>query len=423
MPIYYTRYSGPTPANFPQNFTIIFKRKDITHGIVCWNNLEKQEKTRFLLFFLQKKLITSFLLKIVAFCKNYVILLLKIESLAFVLTQKSAVVPKPARQRFCFKQNLIIRRYIMSDQNEKKEQNINAELNVDSVQNGSEMVKQPPSKFAMLLKAATTPTPRITDIDWSKKKAPNKAAWENLDPKLKKDWAIWRDTKAQNTFATVAVLFEIISVIAIALAKDSGAGMIVLLVIADIAAITITIMFKKIIYRALRVLLVSLIPAVLASLASFMVFPVREGDNTSSICSILAILVVIGIVSFLEIKGKLGKKHPPFQKPKKAASSRSKGPGLMTWFNNTMNAWDDAGVTNRDLYQRQYNRKKTFMNYKARVEDGAVNLYDADTGSFQRYVCCNAVSAYVDGEFVVVTKEDGSRLRYDVYTGNYEGQA
>ena len=205
----------------------------------------------------------------------------------------------------------------MSDQNENIVQNADAKPNVNSAQSSTETVKQSPSKFAQLLKAATTPTPRITDIDWSKNKISNKNAWENLDSKLKKDWVIWHEAKVQNTFATLAVLLEIISVITIILTMDCGAGIIVLLLIASIVAITITIVFKKILYRALRVLLVSLIPVGLATLASFMLFPAQEGDNTGSICTTLATLAIIGIVSFLEIKGKLGKKHPSFPKPRK----------------------------------------------------------------------------------------------------------
>ena len=103
----------------------------------------------------------------------------------------------------------------MSDQNENIVQNADAKPNVNSAQISTETVKQSPSKFAQLFKAVTTPTPRITDIDWSKNKVSNKNAWENLDSKLKKDWVIWHEAKVQNTFATLAVLLEIISVITI----------------------------------------------------------------------------------------------------------------------------------------------------------------------------------------------------------------
>lgn len=50
----------------------------------------------------------------------------------------------------------------------------------------------------------------------------------------------------------------------------------------------------------------------------------------------------------------------------------------------------------------------------------SVELYDAQTGSYQRRVCSNAISATVQGNVVIVNKKDGYTEIYDADTGSYQ---
>ena len=226
----------------------------------------------------------------------------------------------------------------MSEENENVVQDNNASLEVGETPNEPAEVQKKPGKFALFFKSLTTPPKRLTDIDWSKKTPKNKGVWEGIPPELKADWVIWHEIRVQNIFATIAVLLEIAAVIALIYLNSFEAGMIALLVVAAIAVITFTIVFRKILYKALRVLIVGLVPAAIVVGAIYMIFPKEKQDSTIIAGEVLSALVIYGIVAFLEFKGKLSRKHPKFPTPKKP------GEGYGAWFKNTMKAWNDEGV-------------------------------------------------------------------------------
>lgn len=217
-------------------------------------------------------------------------------------------------------------------------QNNDASPEVGETPNEPAAVQKKPGKFALFLKSLITPPKRLTDIDWSKKTPKNKGAWEGIPPELKADWVIWHEIRVQNIFATIAVLLEIAAVIALIYLNSFEAGMIALLVVAAIAAITFTIVFRKILYKALRVLIVGLVPAAIVVGAIYMIFPKEKQDSTIIAGEVLSALVIYGIVAFLEFKGKLSRKHPKFPTPKRP------GEGYGAWFKNTMKAWNDEGI-------------------------------------------------------------------------------
>ncbi len=226
----------------------------------------------------------------------------------------------------------------MSEENENVVQDNKASLEVGETPNEPTEVQKKPGKFALFLKSLTTPPKRVTDIDWSKKTPKNKGAWERVPPELKADWVIWHEIRVQNIFATIAVLLEIATVIALIYLNSFEAGKIALLVVAAIAVITVTIVFRKILYKALRVLIVGLVPVAIVVGAIYMIFPKEKQDSTIIAGEVLSALVIYGIVAFLEFKGKLSRKHPKFPTPKKP------GEGYGAWFKNTMKAWNDEGV-------------------------------------------------------------------------------
>jgi|HubBroStandDraft_6_1064221.scaffolds.fasta_scaffold3520452_1 hypothetical protein len=58
--------------------------------------------------------------------------------------------------------------------------------------------------------------------------------------------------------------------------------------------------------------------------------------------------------------------------------------------------------------------------YAVKVEHGQARIYDAKTGSYQRFVGSNVVSAQITGEFVQVTEKNGQVRIYDANTGSYQ---
>jgi len=57
------------------------------------------------------------------------------------------------------------------------------------------------------------------------------------------------------------------------------------------------------------------------------------------------------------------------------------------------------------------------MTLVAKVENGSVKLYDANSGMMRRTIGYNAVSAVVNGSTVSVTKTDGRVEIYDANSG------
>ncbi len=243
----------------------------------------------------------------------------------------------------------------MSEENENVVQDNNASPEVGETPNEPAAVQKKPGKFVLFLKSLTTPPKRLSDIDWSKRTPKNKGAWEGVPPQLKADWVIWHEIRVQNTFATIAVLLEIVAVAALIGLNGLEAGMIALLVVATIVAMTITIVFRKLLYKVLRVFIVGLIPAAIAVGVIHVMLPMEEGDSTAVVGEVLAALVIYGIVAFLEFKGKLSRKHPKFTKRKRPKGPSSPNAGYGAWFNNTMKAWDDAGITNTSANPRPKN--------------------------------------------------------------------
>lgn len=60
------------------------------------------------------------------------------------------------------------------------------------------------------------------------------------------------------------------------------------------------------------------------------------------------------------------------------------------------------------------------MIYAVKMNGDRVELYDAQTGFFQRCVCSNAISATVQGNVVAVNKKDGRTEIYDADTGFFQ---
>lgn len=60
------------------------------------------------------------------------------------------------------------------------------------------------------------------------------------------------------------------------------------------------------------------------------------------------------------------------------------------------------------------------MIYAVKMNGDSVELYDAQTGSYQRTVCSDAISATVQGNVVAVNKRDGRTEIYDADTGSYQ---
>ena len=56
------------------------------------------------------------------------------------------------------------------------------------------------------------------------------------------------------------------------------------------------------------------------------------------------------------------------------------------------------------------------MIYAVKMNGDRVELYDAQTGSYQRCVCSDAISATVQGNVVAVNKRDGRTEIYDADT-------
>lgn len=243
----------------------------------------------------------------------------------------------------------------MSEENENVVQNNDASPEIDDVQNGPSSTPKEPSKFALFFKSLVSPPKRLSDIDWSKKTPKNKGAWEGVPPQLKADWVIWHEIRVQNTFATIAVLLEIAAVAALIGLNGLEAGMIALLVVATIVAMTITIVFRKLLYKVLRVFVVGLVPAAIAVGVIHVMLPMEEGDSTAVVGEVLAALIIYGFIAFLEFKGKLSRKHPKFAKPKRPKAPSNPNAGYGAWFNNTMKAWDDAGITNTSANPRPKN--------------------------------------------------------------------
>ena len=60
------------------------------------------------------------------------------------------------------------------------------------------------------------------------------------------------------------------------------------------------------------------------------------------------------------------------------------------------------------------------MIYAVKMNGDCVELYDASTGSYQRSICSDAISASVQGNVVAVNKKDGRTEIYDADTGSYQ---
>lgn len=199
-----------------------------------------------------------------------------------------------------------------------------------------------PSKRTNNIRENKSELPTFSNnIDWNKRTPKNLTEWNSLSSKLKADWVAWHEDQVQKKFAILASFLEIVLTGSLIYLKNFGYGIIALLIVAAIAAMTITIIFRKLLYKVLRVMVVGLIPASIAVGAIHVMFPIEQDDSTIIVGEVLSALAIYGIVAFLEFKGKLRRMHPKFANE-----------GFGAWLRNTTKAWDDAGLTNKDLYRR-----------------------------------------------------------------------
>ena len=206
---------------------------------------------------------------------------------------------------------------------------------------------------------------RLTDIDWSKDTPRTANEWKKLSPVEQLDWSIWHEIKLQHTFATVAILLEIALAIVAIVKMDLSTGMMILIGVGTFFLAVFTGVFSGVLYRVLRA-------TVAGALIGFVIhFIIGSAMSEGTFRIVLIVLGYIGslaLTGFMEAKGEIGKKIPDFPGPKeesliedmkkmrqawkKSAAQRPKGSGLGAWFKNTMEAYDKAGITNRDLYKK-----------------------------------------------------------------------
>lgn len=64
--------------------------------------------------------------------------------------------------------------------------------------------------------------------------------------------------------------------------------------------------------------------------------------------------------------------------------------------------------------------KRYNMIYAVKMNGDRVELYDAQTGFYERCVCSDAISATVQGNVVTVNKKNGRTEIYNADTGFYQ---
>ena len=154
---------------------------------------------------------------------------------------------------------------------------------------------------------------RLTNIDWSKDTPRTAEEWKALSPEARLDWSIWHEIKVQHTFATIAILLEIIAVIATIVIAETSVGISVLLCLGGLVLTIVTGVFSAILYRVLR----AAVGGGLVGLVIHVIISVAMSEGT--LRTVLIILGYIGSLALfgsMEAKGDIGKKIPNFPGPK-----------------------------------------------------------------------------------------------------------
>lgn len=161
--------------------------------------------------------------------------------------------------------------------------------------------------------AVSTDPRRLTNIDWSKDTPKTAEAWKALSSEEKMDWYIWHETKVQYTFATIAILLEIVLAIVAIVLMECGVGMSILICFAALILAVVTGVFSYFLYKALRAFVAG------GLIGSFVAFIILAATSEGTLRNVLIILGYIGSIALMgsmEAKGSFGKKIPDFPGPK-----------------------------------------------------------------------------------------------------------
>lgn len=181
----------------------------------------------------------------------------------------------------------------MSEQNEEQKENAAAVQSDNSV--------------------VSTDSRRLTNIDWSKETPKNAEAWKALSSKEKLDWSIWHETKVQHTFATIAILLEIVLAIVAIVLMDCGFGMSILICLATLILAVVTGVFSYFLYKALRAFVAG---GLIGSFVAFVILAATSEGTLRTVLIVLGYIGCIAIMGSMEAKGAIGKKIPDFPGPK-----------------------------------------------------------------------------------------------------------
>ena len=200
---------------------------------------------------------------------------------------------------------------------------------------------------------------RLTDIDWSKDTPTTVEAWKALSPEEKLDWSIWHEIRIQHTFATIAILLELISAVVAIIALDCGIGLSILVVLAALILAIVTGVFSYFLYKALRALVAgSMIGTIIAIIAIAFI----QDETLQTIAVILSYVVSLSISGIMEAKGAIGKKIPSFPGPKE--------PGLMDDLKDIRRELKTA-FASRPRSTKKSKREHKPMNIGQKIQDAA----------------------------------------------------
>lgn len=190
---------------------------------------------------------------------------------------------------------------------------------------------------------------RLTNIDWSKDTPRTAEEWKALPPDARLDWSIWHEIKVQHTFATIAILLEIIGAIAFIFLMDYGIGMSVLICIATLVLAIVTGVFSAILYRVLRAAIGG---GLIAFVINIILLAAMSEGTLRMVLIVLGYILGIALMGYMEAKGQIGKKIPDFPGPKepglledikKMRQEMKKGPkkpGLLKRIDNGLNKFN-----------------------------------------------------------------------------------
>ena len=200
---------------------------------------------------------------------------------------------------------------------------------------------------------------RLTDIDWSKDTPTTAEAWKALSPEEKLDWSIWHEIRIQHTFATIAILLELISAIVIIIAFDCGIGMSILVCLAALIIAIVTGVFSYFLYKALRALVAG---TVIGTIIAIIAIAFIQDESLQTTAVILSYIVCYSVSGLMEAKGAIGRKIPNFPGPKE--------PGLMDDIKDIRQELKKA-LANRSRSPKKPKREHKPMNIEKKIQDAA----------------------------------------------------